>query len=86
MTHVPEGAPAPAAAHPRASMPCDADLLALCVWTEAQGEPADGMAAVAQVVLHRMHLRYASDGAIPGTTLQGRVSAFGFDFVHGAYH
>ena len=70
------------------ALPSDADLLALCVWTEAQGEPADGMAAVAQVVLHRMRLGYEDgDGTLQGAILHHNAfSAFGFDFVHGAYH
>lgn len=65
----------------------DADLLTLCVWTEAQGEPADGMAAVARVVQNRQHLRYQSDGTLQGTILRrSAFSAFGFDFADGAYH
>ena len=69
------------------ALPSDADLLTLCVWTEAQGEPADGMAAVARVVQNRQHLHYKSDGTLSGTILRrSAFSAFGFDFVHGAYH
>ena len=65
----------------------DADLLTLCVWTEAQGEPADGMAAVARVVQNRQRLRYQSDGTLQGTILRrSAFSAFGFDFAAGAYH
>ena len=69
------------------AFPSDADLLALCVWTEARGEPADGMAAVVRVIQNRMHLRYSSDGTVQGTILhRNAFSAFGYDFAHGAYH
>lgn len=50
---------------------CAEDLqwLTLCVYQEARGEPADGRAAVAQVVINRARHEppYASDGTIQGT-------------------
>ena len=65
----------------------DRDLIALCVWTEAQGEPADGMAAVVRVITNRVRLRYKSDGTVAGTILKpSQFSAFGYDFANGAYH
>jgi spore germination cell wall hydrolase CwlJ-like protein len=45
------------------------DLLTLCVWAEARGEPMDGQAAVARVVLNRMKQKFHSDGTIRGTVL-----------------
>jgi spore germination cell wall hydrolase CwlJ-like protein len=64
----------------------DAELLALCVWDEARGEPAEGKAAVARVVLNRMHAHYQSDGTIPGTVLApGQFSGFWFDWANGKY-
>ena len=45
----------------------DFDELCLCCFEEAAGEPDDGVAAVAQVVLNRTRLQYASDGTISGT-------------------
>lgn len=63
-----------------------ATLLALCVWDEAQGEPQDGKAAVAQVVMNRARLRYQSDGTIAGTVLSPcAFSGFWFDMVGGHY-
>jgi len=45
----------------------DLEELTLCCFDEAAGEPDDGVAAVAQVVLNRTRLQYASDGTIRGT-------------------
>ena len=65
----------------------DADLLALTVWTEAQNQSPDGMAAIMRVIQNRMRMHYQSDGTVPGTCLHHNAfSAFGYDFVHGAYH
>ena len=51
------------------------------------GEPANGKAAVARVIQNRPHLRYQSDGTIPGTGLhRSAFSAFGFDFAGDSYH
>jgi spore germination cell wall hydrolase CwlJ-like protein len=44
-------------------------LLAVAVLDEARGEIPEGRAAVAQVILNRMRLRYQSDGTIAGTVL-----------------
>lgn len=64
----------------------DAILLALCVWSEAAGEPTDGKEAVAQVILNRMARRYSSDGTVTGTVLSpNQFSGFWFDFVGGKY-
>ena len=61
-------------------------LLALCVWTEARGEPDNGKAAVARVVLNRRRLRYSSDGSLVGTILApDQFSAFWFGFQNGRY-
>lgn len=66
----------------------DADLLTLCVFKEAAGEPQDGKAAVARVVLNRTNRKppYASDGTIRGTiTHHDQFSWVNFDFVNGHY-
>jgi spore germination cell wall hydrolase CwlJ-like protein len=64
----------------------DKDFLALCVWDEARGEPLVGMHAVAQVVLNRAALHYASDGTIKGTVLSpNQFSGFWYDFQNGKY-
>jgi spore germination cell wall hydrolase CwlJ-like protein len=64
----------------------DDDLLALCVWDEAQGEPQDGRAAVARVVLNRMAARYRSDGTVAGTVLAyDQFSGFWFEMKDGVY-
>jgi spore germination cell wall hydrolase CwlJ-like protein len=64
----------------------DEDLLALCVWDEAQGEPTDGRAAVARVVLNRMKARYRSDGTVRGTVLAyDQFSGFWFEMIGAAY-
>ena len=61
-------------------------LLALCVWTEARGEPDDGKAAVARVVLNRGALHYSSDGTVAGTVLhRDQFSAFWFKMIGGKY-
>lgn len=50
----------------------DAKWLTLCVFQEAQGEPQDGKAAVARVVLNRTRHDppYASDGTVKGTVFR----------------
>ena len=48
----------------------DQQLLALCAFQEADGEPDDGVAAVVKVCLNRTRLHYASDGTIAGTILR----------------
>ncbi|QUD88062.1 cell wall hydrolase [Phenylobacterium montanum] len=64
----------------------DASLLALCAFQEAAGEPDDGVAAIARVVLNRMARRYASDGAIAGTVLApDQFSWTAFEMVGGRY-
>jgi spore germination cell wall hydrolase CwlJ-like protein len=64
----------------------DEDLLALCVWDEARGEPEDGRAAVARVVLNRMKARFHSDGTILGTVLAyDQFSGFWFEMEQGVY-
>ena len=68
------------------ALPSDADLLALCVSTEASNQPADGMAAVFRTIQNRMRMRYQSDGTAEGTVLhRNAYSAFGFNFPHGGY-
>lgn len=66
----------------------DAELLTLCVFKEAAGEPQDGKAAVARVVLNRTNRKppYASDGTIAGTILRhAQFSWTSFDYVAGHY-
>lgn len=64
----------------------DEDLLATCLMSEAAGEPDEGKAAVAQVVLNRMARRYQSDGTIAGTVLHpSAFSGFSFDMIDGRY-
>lgn len=66
----------------------DLAWLTLCVFYEARGEPRDGKAAVAQVVLHRTSRKppFFSDGTIKGTILwPSQFSWTCFDFVNGQY-
>jgi hypothetical protein len=64
----------------------DQDLLALCVWTEARGEPLEGKVAVARVVWNRMAEHYESNGTVPGTVLKyDQFSAFYFTMVGHTY-
>lgn len=65
----------------------DESALALCVWSEARGEPDDGKAAVAQVVLNRARMRYsAPEGTIISAVFApGQFSGFYFDWVAGRY-
>ena len=49
------GAPAPASAASASILTVDVDCLAAAVYYEARGEPPEGQAAVAQVVLNRSH-------------------------------
>jgi spore germination cell wall hydrolase CwlJ-like protein len=66
--------------------PDDLAWLTLCVYEEARGEPQDGKAAVAQVVLNRMVHGYASDGSVKGTVLwPNQFSWTGYDMVRGRY-
>jgi spore germination cell wall hydrolase CwlJ-like protein len=64
----------------------DTTLLALCIWSEAAGEPDEGKAAVAQVVMNRMARRYQSDATLVGTVLHPLAfSGFWFDFHGDSY-
>jgi spore germination cell wall hydrolase CwlJ-like protein len=64
----------------------DATLLAVCIWSEAAGEPVAGKRAVAQVILNRMHGRYQSDGTVAGTILwPNQFSGFWFEMRDGRY-
>lgn len=64
----------------------DATLLAVCIWSEAAGEPTPGKQAVAQVVMNRMREHYESDGTMTGTVLAPlQFSGFWFDFLGGKY-
>lgn len=64
----------------------DDDALALCAYQEARGEPEDGIAAVARVILNRTALKYASDGTIPGTVFRhAQFSWTEFDMIAGRY-
>lgn len=64
----------------------EAELLGLCVWDEARGEPEQGKAAVARVVLNRAKARFESDGTIAGTVLaKDQFSGFWFDWSGGRY-
>jgi spore germination cell wall hydrolase CwlJ-like protein len=64
----------------------DDDLLALCAWSEAAGEPFEGKVAVLRVVRNRMALHYQSDGTVAGTVLHpAAFSGFSYDMVDGVY-
>ena len=64
----------------------DADLYALCIWTEARGQPYEGQVAVARVIANRMAKGYFSDGTVSGTVLRyDQFSAFYFAMVNGRY-
>lgn len=64
----------------------DDDLMALCAWSEAAGEPFEGKVAVLCVVRNRMARRYQSDGTVVGTVLHPNAfSGFSFDMVDGKY-
>lgn len=64
----------------------DDDLLALCVWDEAAGEPYEGKVAVARVLLNRMAARFESDGTVAGTVLaKDQFSGFWFAMSAGKY-
>lgn len=64
----------------------DASLLALCAFQEAAGEPDDGVAAVARVVLNRMARRFTSDGTLAGTILApDQFSWTEFEMIDGRY-
>lgn len=64
----------------------DADLLALCIWSEAANQPYDGMCAVGRVVRNRMALHYQSDGTMQGTVLhRAAFSGFSYAMVNGKY-
>lgn len=64
----------------------DADLMALCIFTEARGEPYEGKCAVGRVILNRIAERWFSDGTMAGTVLaKDQFSAFWFDMVDGKY-
>lgn len=73
---------------PPAVTPDDARWLTLCVFQEAQGEPQDGKAAVAKVVLNRTRHDppYASDGTIKGTVFwQNQFSWTSWAMLGGRY-
>lgn len=64
----------------------DRTLFALCVWTEARGEPFEGQVAVSRVIHNRMALHYRGDGTVAGTILHpSDFSGFWFDMVGGKY-
>ena len=64
----------------------DQTLLALCIWSEADGEPLVGKQAVARVILNRMRAHYESDGTVAGTVLwPNQFSGFWFDFQGDSY-
>lgn len=54
----------------------DLELAALCGFEEANLEPDDGLAAVVQVILNRMRLRFQSDGTVEDTVFHGDGVAF----------
>lgn len=74
---------------PPAGLPPDAaSWLTLCIYYEARGEPPDGKAAVALVVLNRTRRRppYLSDGTVGGTILHpDQFSWTAWDMIKGAY-
>lgn len=64
----------------------DTTLFALCIWSEASGEPVAGKQAVARVILNRMARKYESDGTVAGTVLYpNQFSGFWFDMRDGKY-
>lgn len=66
----------------------DADLIALCAFSEANLEPDDGLAAIVRVILNRMRRGFQSDGTVPGTIFHGNGTAFSwaaFEMDHGHY-
>ena len=64
----------------------DVSLLTLCAFQEAAGEPDDGVAAVARVVLNRMARHYVSDGTVAGTVLApDQFSWTAWEMVDGRY-
>jgi spore germination cell wall hydrolase CwlJ-like protein len=64
----------------------DEELAATCIWDEARGEPIDGKAGVARVILNRMTLKYSSDGTVQGTVLRKfQFSGFWFAMENGKY-
>lgn len=73
---------------PVAVSPDDARWLTLCVYQEARGEPVDGKAAVARVVLNRTRRSppYCSDGTIKGTVFApNQFSWTSWAFLGGHY-
>ena len=64
----------------------DHDLMVLCGYKEALGEIDDGIAAVYEVIRHRMALKFESDGTVSGTVLRhAQFSWVEYDMVHGVY-
>ncbi len=64
----------------------DATLAALCIATEAAGEPYEGKVAIGLVIRKRMAALFFSDGTIAGTILRKlQFSAFWSDYVGGKY-
>ncbi len=64
----------------------DDDLLALCVWSEAAGEPYEGEVAISRVVHNRMAAHFMSDGTVAGTVLHyPAFSGFWFAMHAGKY-
>lgn len=64
----------------------EAGWLTLCVYEEAGGEPADGQAAVARVILNRTRLHYSSAGTIESTvTWPSQFSWCEYDWISGRY-
>ena len=61
-------------------------LLALCISSEASGEPLAGKQAVARVILNRARALYQSDGSIKGTVLHPcAFSGFWYQFQGDSY-
>lgn len=64
----------------------DDELFALCVFSEAAGEPLAGKQAVAHVILNRMRAHYQSDGTVVGTVLHpSAFSGFWYAFRPDGY-
>lgn len=64
----------------------DRTIRALCVWSEAAGELAEGRRAVALVIEYRIKAKYESDGTAGGTVLAyDQFSGFWFAMFNQQY-
>ena len=64
----------------------DAELIGLTVWGEARGEPDDGRAAVARVILNREAAHFQSDGSLTGTIFHPEAfSEYWYTFAANKY-